>query len=146
MQSRSPIRSPMQSKASGLNAGAVATAALAAFIGGVACASTGEGSLSTRGSGDITRAELAATSVDDAMEAIALLRPQWLRARPTRTPNNPIPVVGVVIDNMARATREDLAQLPIGQVERISFMNAADATIRFGPGYGGGAIIVTTRR
>jgi len=114
--------------------------------GGIACASSGEGSLSTRGSGDITREELEATSVDDAMEAISLLRPRWLRARPARTPNDPIPVVGVVIDNMARATRDDLASLPIGQVERISFMSAADATIRFGTGYTGGAIVVTTRK
>jgi len=114
--------------------------------GGTACASSGEGSLSTRGSGDITREELEATSVDDAMEAISLLRPRWLRARPARTPNDPIPVVGVVIDNMARATRDDLASLPIGQVERISFMSAADATIRFGTGYTGGAIVVTTRK
>lgn len=134
----------MQSKGSRLKVGAAAT--LLTLIGGAACASSGEGSLSTRSSGDITRAELATTSVDDAMEAIVLLRPQWLRARPARTPSDPMPVVGVVIDNMARATREDLAQLPIGQVERISFMNAADATIRFGTGYTGGAIIVTTRK
>lgn len=120
--------------------------ALLTLGGGISCASSGEGSLSTRGSGDITREELEATSVDDAMEAISLLRPRWLRARPARTPNDPIPVVGVVIDNMARATRDDLASLPIGQVERISFMSAADATIRFGTGYTGGAIIVTTRK
>ncbi len=120
--------------------------ALLTLGGGTSCASGGEGSLSTRGSGDITREELEATSVDDAMEAISLLRPRWLRARPARTPNDPIPVVGVVIDNMARATRDDLASLPIGQVERISFMSAADATIRFGTGYTGGAIIVTTRK
>lgn len=121
-------------------------ATLLTLGGGASCASSGEESLSTRGSGDITREELEATSVNDAMEAISLLRPRWLRARPARTPYDPIPVVGVVIDNMARATRDDLASLPIGQVERISFMGAADATIRFGTGYTGGAIIVTTRK
>ena len=129
-----------------VNAALLVAAALFALGGVASCASSGEGSLSTRGSGDITREELEATSVDDAMEAISLLRPRWLRARPARTPSDPIPVVGVVIDNMARATREDLAQLSIGQVERISFMSAADATIRFGTGYTGGAIVVTTRK
>lgn len=129
-----------------MKAALLVAATLFTLAGGISCASTGEESLSTRGSGDITRAELEATSVNDAMEAISLLRPRWLRARPARTPNDPIPVVGVVIDNMARATRSDLASLPIGQVERITFMSAADATIRFGTGYTGGAIVVTTRK
>jgi len=79
------------------------------------------------------------------MEAISLLRPQWLRSRPSRTPANPNPVVGVVIDGRVQSTREDLAQIPIGDVQLIEFMSAADATIRFGTGYGGGAIVVTTR-
>ena len=136
----------MRRKTLTTQAGFLAAATLFALGGGVACASSGEGGLSTRGSGDITREELEATSVNDAMEAVVLLRPQWLRARPARTPNDPVPVVGVVIDNMARATREDLAQLSIGQVERIVFMSAADATIRFGTGHTGGAIVVTTRK
>ena len=136
----------MRRKTLTTQAGLLATATVFALGGGVACASSGESGLSTRGSGDLTREELEATSVNDAMEAISLLRPQWLRARPARTPNDPIPVVGVVIDNMARASREDLAQLSIGQVERITFMSAADATIRFGTGYTGGAIVVTTRK
>lgn len=128
------------------NAALLVAAALFTLGGAISCASSGEDSLTTRGSGDITREELEATSVNDAMEAVSLLRPRWLRARPARTPNDPEPVVGVVIDNMAGATRDDLASLPIGQVERISFMGAADATIRFGTGYTGGAIIVTTRK
>ena len=137
----------MGSKVFGMKDGVLAAATVVALVGGVACASTGGGSMgSPSRDGDITREELEATTVDDAMEAVSLLRPQWLRARPARTPNDPIPVVGVVIDGMARSTRDDLAQLPIGQVERISFMSAADATIRFGTGYTGGAIIVTTRR
>lgn len=129
-----------------MKGGVFAAAGILALIGGAACASAPGQSRSEGGRGDITRDELEATSVDDAMEAVSLLRPHWLRARPSRTPNDPIPVVGVVIDNIARATRDDLAQLPIGQVERISFMNAADATIRFGTGHTGGAIIVTTRK
>ena len=136
----------MRRKRLRMEGGFLVAATLLALGGGVGCASPGGGGLSTRGSGDITREELEATSVDDAMEAISLLRPQWLRTRPARTPSDPVPVVGVVIDNMARATREDLAQLSIGQVERITFMNAADATIRFGTGYTGGAIVVTTRK
>lgn len=121
---------------------------LAAFValGGTnACATAGEGSTSSSRRNEITLEELEATSVDDVMEAISLLRPQWLRARPARTPADPNPVVGVVIDGRVNSRREDLAQISITDVARIQFMNAADATIRFGTGYGGGAIIVTTR-
>ncbi len=125
--------------------GPLVAVALLALVGGGACASAG-GPRASLGQGDITPEELAGTSVNDVMEAISLLRPQWLRSRPTRTINDPEPVVGVVIDGMARGTREELAQIPIGQVERISFLNAADATIRYGTGYTGGAIILTTRR
>lgn len=138
----------MGSKVFGMKGGVLAAATVMALVGGGACASTGERAPRTPGGrdADITVEELESTTVDDAMEAVSLLRPHWLRARPARTVNDPSPVVGVVIDGMARATRSDLAQLPIGQVERISFMSAADATIRFGTGYTGGAIIVTTRK
>ena len=138
----------MGSKGFAMKGGVLAAATVLALVGGFACASTGGGSTQAPGGrdGDITREELEVTTVDDAMEAVSLLRPHWLRARPARTPNDPIPVVGVVIDGMARSTRDDLAQLPIGQVERISFMSAADATIRYGTGYTGGAIVVTTRK
>lgn len=121
---------------------------LAAFValgGASACATTGEGSTSSSRRNEITLEELEATSVDDVMEAIALLRPQWLRARPARTPADPNPVVGVVIDGRVNSTREDLAQISITDVARLQFLNAADATIRFGTGYGGGAIVLTTR-
>ncbi len=128
-----------------MKTGAIAAAALLALVAAGACATTG-GPRAPLGQGDITAEELAGTSVNDVMEAVSLLRPQWLRARPSRTINDPVPVVGVVIDGMARSTREQLAQTPIGQVERISFLNAADATIRYGTGYTGGAIILTTKK
>lgn len=121
---------------------------LAAFLalgGATACATTGESSGPTSRRSQLTPEELRETSVDDVMEAISLLRPQWLRSRPSRTPANPNPVVGVVIDGRVQSTREDLAQIPIGDVQLIEFMNSADATIRFGTGYTGGAIVVTTR-
>lgn len=94
----------------------------------------------------ITRAELDELNADDVMEAVSILRPHWLRFRPMRTPGTPNPVVGVVVDGQPRGSRSDLAQIPIGTVERILFMTAADATIRFGTGFTGGAIVVTTRR
>lgn len=124
----------------------VALVALAAALLASACA-VGAPTSGPSGSRDeITRQELDELNADDVMEAVTILRPQWLRYRPMRTPGSPEPVVGVVVDGRPRGTRADLAQIPIGSVERIQFMSAGDATIRFGTGYTGGAIIVTTRR
>ncbi|MDE2804952.1 MAG: hypothetical protein OXN18_07385 [Gemmatimonadota bacterium] len=134
-------------KSNGLGSRATvfALAAILALGGATACATTGESSAPTSGRNEITRAQLDETMVDHVMDAVRLLRPQWLRARPMRTPGNPEPVVGVVVDGRVQGTLEDLAQIPISEVERIQFFNAADATIRFGTGYSGGAIVVTTR-
>ena len=126
-------------------AAALAMTLGAGAIGAGACVSPGAAP-GSRGNDDITREEIEVTSVDDAMEAISLLRPQWLRRRPARTIADPEPVVGVVIDGMTNRTREHLAEIPVGQVERISFLTAADATIRFGTGYSGGAIVLITRK
>lgn len=127
-------------------AGAALALALVTSLAFTACA---VGTLSSGPSGTrdmITREELEELNADDVMEAISLLRPHWLRFRPMRTPGSPDPAVGVVVDGQPRGTRSDLAQIPIGTVERIEFMTAADATIRFGTGFTGGAIVVATRR
>ena len=83
--------------------------------------------------------ELEGLSVSHTMDAISLLRPRWLRARGSTS-------VGVVIDGRMHQTRDDLAQIPIAIVERITFMTPADATARYGTGFFAGAIVVTTRR
>lgn len=119
--------------------------AIVTLGGAGACATAGEGSTSASRRNEITRTELEETMVDHVMDAVRLLRPQWLRARPMRTPGNPEPTVGVVVDGRVQGTLEDLAQIPISEVARIQFLNAGDATIRFGTGYTGGAIVVTTR-
>lgn len=127
-------------------AGAALVLAVVSMLGAAACAvgARESGPSSTRNL--ITRAELDELNADDVMEAVSILRPHWLRFRPMRTPGTPNPVVGVVVDGQPRGSRSDLAQIPIGTVERILFMTAADATIRFGTGFTGGAIVVTTRR
>ncbi len=108
------------------------------------CASGGSGE--SRSTDDILREDLEASSAETAMEVVTLLRPQWLRARPARTPTDATPTVGVVIDGRPRGSLDDLAQIRREIIERISFMSATDATIRWGTGFTGGAIVVTTRR
>jgi hypothetical protein len=112
---------------------------LAAFValGGTnACATAGEGSTSSSRRNEITLEELEATSVDDVMEAISLLRPQWMRGRSA---------AATIVVNGQRSTRDHLATIPVGSIVRISFMSAADATTRFGMGFSEGAIVVTLR-
>lgn len=122
---------------------AVGLLTLALVLPTTGCASSG-----TSGGGssdDITREDLETVSADNAMEVVSLMRPRWLRARPARTINDPTPVVGVVIDGRPRGSLDDLAQIRRENIERISFMSASDATIRYGTGFTGGAVVVTTR-
>ena len=120
----------------GLRMRAGVLAALLALAGATGCASAGgEGSPSVR-RGDITREELETVSVDDAMEAISLLRPQWMRGRSE---------AATIVINGQPSTRERLATIPTSSIVRIAFMSAADATTRFGTGFFEGAIVVTLR-
>ena len=117
------------------------TLALVLPLAGCASSGTGGGGSSD----DITREDLETVSADNAMEVVSLMRPRWLRARPARTISDPTPVVGVVIDGRPRGSLDDLAQIRRENIERISFMSASDATIRYGTGFTGGAVVVTTR-
>lgn len=101
-----------------------------------ACASAGEGAAVPRRTGDITPAELEGISATHAMDALILLRPQWLRARNGSA---------TVVINSQRSDRERLAQIPIRSIARVTFMTPADATTRFGTGFFNGAIVVTLR-
>ena len=126
----------MRSRVFGMKGGVPGAVALLTLLGGLACASAGgEGSTGTR-RGDITREELETVSVDDAMEAISLLRPQWMRGRSS---------AATIVINGQRSTRDRLATVPVGSIVRIAFMSAADATTRFGTGFFEGAIVVTLR-
>ncbi len=127
----------MERKALKIGRGVLGVGMLFALAGGLGCASTGEEpGEPTRGRGDITAADLENLAVDDAMEAISLLRPQWMRGRSAGAT--------IVIDGR-RSTRDRLSSIRLRSIERIVFMSAADATIRFGTGFFDGAIAVTLK-
>lgn len=89
----------------------------------------------------------------DAYALIQRLRPEYLR--PTRnagsvriSQNQPDPgprTAKVIVDGSPRGELDVLRQIPAAMVTEIRHLNAADATTRFGTGYEGGAILVTTR-
>ena len=74
-----------------------------------------------------------------ALQAIQRLRPQWLR---TRSGDTPV----LYVDNARRGSANDLSTMLTSEIEVMEYMDASDATNRFGTGHAGGAILVQTLR
>lgn len=95
------------------------------------------------GGGDtnlLTAEDLADVQQLDAAQAIQRLRPRWMRGRGNTTPS-------VIVDGTTRMGGVDaLAGIRISDVEEMRFISASDATLRYGSGHTGGAIVITTRR
>lgn len=121
------------------------TSSLAAF----GCASSGGAEDGSSGGSRnlITAEDLNDPAVQslNALEAVDRLRPRWLRSRTSsRGGGQTRPVVFL---NGARYGGLDALQnIQVGDVEQIRFINARDATTRFGTGVQGGVIAVETRR
>ena len=112
-----------------------------------ACASVppGESRGGSRGSGTITREDLAALGQFNAFQVVRRLRPQWLRSRGTANLSGQQMLPVVFVDRIPRGEPRELEQIPADDVERINFMSARDATTRYGTGYPGGIIEVISR-
>lgn len=107
----------------------------------VACASGGTGSGGPRRNPDvITRAEIEGTDALSALEVVQQLRPTFLRP-----PGQSDPVL-VYVDGVRRGGLSELRSLPRETLEEIRYVNANDATLRWGTGHRSGAIEVRTRR
>ena len=117
-------------------------AALALTFASVGCASGGGSSDGTpRGSSTrIIEAELAALQQLDVFTAIQRLRPNWLRSRSGVEP-------AVVIDGTRQAGGiSSLRSMRTSEFMELEYMSSSDATTRYGTGYDGGAILLTTKR
>ena len=117
-------------------------ATLALSLGLAGCAAgAGSGTDGPRRSANrITRVELEEVSQLDAYQAVQRLRPNWLRPRGGQTAQ-------VIVDGSRQPGRLDvLRQYRAAQVEEMRFMSSSDATTRYGTGYDGGAILITSRR
>ncbi len=105
------------------------------------CASSG-GSAGGGGGGSgntISAENLAGVRDLTVFEAIQRLRPRWLRSRG----GSPLPIV--FVDGVRRGGPDELKSIPANIVTGIRFIDGRMATTRYGAGFGGGMIQVTTR-
>lgn len=98
----------------------------------------------------ITEAEINAGNYQHALEIIQNLRPAMLIARGTSAVTSganttSVPVV-IYVDDVRMNDQSGLQNIPAGQVREIRFINARDATTRWGTNHGSGAILVTTKK
>ena len=127
-----------------------------ASIGAAGCASSPSGSTTgaqqsaqptpaRRGSRDrITSDELATVDAQNALQAIQRLRPSFLQTRGggSSSLTQGAQDVVVYVDQTRMGGPSTLAQIQITDVKEIQYLNASDATQRYGTGHSAGAIVV----
>jgi hypothetical protein len=108
----------------------------------IGCASGGGGSDGTpRGNSNrIVESELATLETQDAYTAIQRLRPQWLRSRSGAAP------VVIMDGTRQQVGLSILRSIRTSELQELRYLSASDATTRYGTGFDGGAILLTTKR
>ena len=105
----------------------------------------------TRGAANIiTEAEISSSAYQNALEVVQNLRPQMLIPRAvgsdaTGLSATSIPII-IYMDDVRLGEPSSLTNIPASRVKEIRFMNARDATTRYGTGHSSGVILVTTKR
>ena len=83
--------------------------------------------------------ELETLSTINALDAIRRLRPRWLQTRG----NAGLPII---FRDGARLQRPDaLREIIVSEIESMRWLSPADATLKYGTNFPGGAIEVTSR-
>lgn len=99
-----------------------------------------------RGPADlITEAEINTGVYQNALEIIRALRPSMLIPRGS-SPTSGSTAVGAYVDDVRVSDLSGLTAIPTIRIKEIRFINARDATTRYGTGHGSGVILVTTKR
>ncbi|HEX6251585.1 MAG TPA: hypothetical protein VFZ56_09155 [Gemmatimonadaceae bacterium] len=92
----------------------------------------------------ISPGEIAASTQTNALDLIRDRRPVWLRSRGFQN-FDLAGGIDVYVDR-TRMSFETLAEIPVHELERLEYLSASDATLRFGTQEGNPAIVVTTKR
>lgn len=124
--------------------------AAAVVIATAACASApgGTGAQGMRNRNVLTAEEIQTSRAPGwtAHELIAQLRPEYLRSRGVVSLRSTGPATAAVyLDGLRFGQLESLRTLSATQILRIEYINAADATTRFGTDHVGGAILISTK-
>lgn len=117
------------------------------LAGGLACGGMGSGG-GGGGSGSLTSQQLRElqTQYDNMYELIRSERSMWLQTRGSvsfQDPSASLPMV--FVDGVEQGEPSALRRINPSDVEEAEFMSASDATTRYGTGYPGGIIRVSTR-
>lgn len=116
------------------------------FLALGACATSGAGGGTSRGSSTrLTEADIASDQSLDLYTIIQRRRPQWLQVRGGVTTSGPV-TIAVILDGQRQQGGLDyLRSIRGSDVEEVRYMNARDATTRYGTNMTGGAIVVVTK-
>jgi hypothetical protein len=121
---------------------------LVLLLAAVFAASCGSLPLRERGQRNlITEDEIARVQGGSAHDVIRLLRPQFLQRRGPSSIANPqadLPVV--YLDGALYGGINQLQAIPSNVIASIEYIDARDATTRWGTGHMGGVIAVWTKR
>jgi hypothetical protein len=93
----------------------------------------------------IVRAQLAQLAGRSAFEAVEQFNQRWLRSARGTSVRGVASYPRVVVDGMNRGDVGIHRQIRSEDVESMRFISASDATTKYGTGFTGGAIEVTTR-
>jgi len=102
--------------------------------------------VATRGNANlIVRAEFEGEASQSAYRAVANLRPRWLQ--PVRGASFVFETAyaRIIIDQSMRGDLEELRSLRASDVTTMRLLSPVDATTKYGGGFPGGVVEVTTR-
>ncbi len=91
----------------------------------------------------ILRAELEEYRGESVYRTIEFIRRRWIR--PIRSTGARSVYARVVIDGSRRRELSDLRSMSVDAIETMRYLSATEATTRYGTGYPGGVIEITTR-
>ena len=117
-----------------------------------ACASSGgtssaeAGQTAARGNSSlIVRAELEEIGGRSLWDAVLILRGRWLQPQRNSSFAAGPAYARVVVDGIVRGDLGELRVFDVDDVETMRYVSAPDATTKYGTGYLGGVIEVSTR-
>lgn len=120
--------------------------ALAALITVAGCGGTKAAKVAPHARNMITADQIAAVHAANAYEAIKRLQPSFFRTRGVMTHGATPPTPIVVVDGSPYGELSSLYDVSASTIESIQYLDALEATQRFGRQGGAGAILIVTIR